>query len=105
MQKPKPSPQSSGRGNGWLVLSVIALAVLPLIFVEGEYSGADGAAEAAISEIRPDYKPWFSGIFEPPSGEIESLLFVSQAALGAGVIGYVVGLYRGRTERQRQEDE
>ena len=32
------------------------------------------------------WKPW-----EPPSGEIESLLFALQAAIGAGFIGYYVG--------------
>lgn len=92
---PNPSP-SAHQGNWLIVLTVIALAILPLIFVRGEYGGADGEAEAAITEIQPDYEPWFGGIFEPPSGEIESLLFVSQAAIGAGIIGYVIGLYKGR---------
>ncbi len=95
--QPKP-------GNWLIVLAVIALAVLPLVFIKGEYGGADGEAAAAIDEMQPDYEPWFSPVFEPPSGEIENLLFVSQAAIGAGVIGYVIGLYRGRTER-RQSDK
>jgi cobalt/nickel transport protein len=89
------SPQAH-QGNWLIVLTVIALAVLPLIFVRGEYGGADGEAEAVITEIQPDYEPWFGGIFEPASGEIEGLLFASQAAIGAGIIGYVIGLYRGR---------
>ncbi|MGK7910571.1 MAG: energy-coupling factor ABC transporter substrate-binding protein [Synechococcus sp.] len=89
------------QGNWPIVITVIALAVLPLIFVSGEYGGADGEAEEAITEIQPDYEPWFDSVLELPSGEIESLLFVSQAAIGAGVIGYVIGLYRGRTERQQ----
>ena len=84
------------QGNWLIVLTVIALAIVPLIFVQGEYGGADGEAEKVITEIQPDYKPWFGGIYEPPSGEIESLLFVSQAAIGAGIIGYVIGLYKGR---------
>ncbi|QIZ69409.1 energy-coupling factor ABC transporter substrate-binding protein [Oxynema aestuarii] len=92
----KPQKQ----GNWLIVFAVIALAVLPLIFVKGEYGGADGEAEEAIGEIQPDYEPWFEAVFEPPSGEIESLLFVSQAAIGAGVIGYAIGFYRGRTERK-----
>jgi cobalt/nickel transport protein len=90
------SPPSANQGNWLIVLTVVALAILPLIFVQGEYGGADGEAEEAITEIQPDYEPWFEGIYEPPSGEIESLLFVSQAAIGAGIIGYVIGLYRGR---------
>jgi cobalt/nickel transport protein len=91
----KPQEKSK-QGNWWLILSVILLTVLPLIFVKGEFSGADGEAEELITEIQPDYKPWFEPLFEPASGEIESLLFASQAALGAGVIGYIIGLYKGR---------
>lgn len=90
------SQKKSKQGNWWLILSVILLTVLPLIFVKGEFSGADGEAEELITEIQPDYKPWFEPLFEPASGEIESLLFASQAALGAGVIGYVIGFYKGR---------
>jgi cobalt/nickel transport protein len=40
---------------------------------------------------------------ELPSGEVESLLFVSQAAMGAGVIGYVIGLYKGRQQGKNRE--
>ena len=51
-----------------LILSiiVIALAVLPLVVLKNaEFAGADGLAETAITEINPDYKPWFSSIYEP----------------------------------------
>lgn len=80
-----------------LALLVAALTVIPL-FVAGdaEFGGADGEAEELIAEIRPDYEPWFSPVFEPPSGEIESLLFVLQAAIGAGVIGFGFGYLKGR---------
>ncbi|CBN55942.1 MULTISPECIES: energy-coupling factor ABC transporter substrate-binding protein [Kamptonema] len=90
--------------NNWLLLTgVLLLAVIPVISLRNaEFSGADGQAEEAIAEINPDYKPWFQSVIEPSSGEIESLLFSSQAALGAGVIGYVIGLYRGRTEVKKQ---
>ena len=77
-----------------LILSiiVIVLAVLPLITLKNaEFAGADGLAETAITEINPDYEPWFSSVYEPASGEIESLLFAVQAALGAGVAGFILG--------------
>jgi cobalt/nickel transport protein len=95
-QEVTTSQRKSKQGNWWLIFAVISLTVLPLIFVKGEFSGADGEAEELITEIQPDYKPWFEPLFEPASGEIESLLFASQAALGAGVIGYIIGLYKGR---------
>lgn len=99
------SQSNKGLSNWLLVVAVITLAVAPLIFVRGaEFSGADDKAEKAISEIQPGYKPWFKSFFEPASGEIESLLFASQAALGAGVVGYAIGLYKGRSQQQKREE-
>ncbi len=102
----RQSSQSNNGWNNWLLISaVVALAVAPVIFLrDAEFGGADGEAEEAITEVQPDYNPWFSPVFEPPSGEIESLLFSSQAALGAGLIGYAVGLYKGRSEKQKREE-
>ena len=95
---------SLGKQNWLLAGAVVALAVIPLIFVRGEYAGADAQAEGAIKDLNASYEPWFHPFFEPPSKEVESLLFASQAALGAGVIGFVVGLYRGRSERREKND-
>jgi len=80
-----------------LILLVVAITVMPLFVArDAEFGGADGKAEEAIMEIQADYKPWFSPLFEPASGEIESLLFALQAAIGAGIIGYGIGYYKGR---------
>ncbi|WP_121749704.1 energy-coupling factor ABC transporter substrate-binding protein [Streptomyces sp. E2N166] len=92
--------------NALLLLAVAALAVLPLVLGLGDhkeepFAGADAEAETAITEIEPDYEPWFSPLYEPPSGEIESALFALQAAIGAGVLAYYFGLRRGR--RQGEE--
>jgi cobalt/nickel transport protein len=99
--------QPNPKWSNWLLLvAVIILAVAPLLFVRGaEFGGADGQAEEAIKEIQPQYQPWFKPLIEPPSGEVEGLLFASQAALGAGVIGYAIGLYRGRTLYSRKNRE
>ncbi|WP_369181945.1 energy-coupling factor ABC transporter substrate-binding protein [Streptomyces mutabilis] len=94
------------RINALLLLAVAALAVLPLVLGLGDhkeepFAGADAEAETAITEIEPDYEPWFSPLYEPPSGEVESALFALQAAIGAGVLAYYFGLRRGR--RQGEE--
>lgn len=83
--------------NVLLLLLVVALVIIPFVInKDAEFGGADGKAEKVITEIQPDYKPWFSSVWEPPSGEIESLLFALQAAFGAGFIGYYVGYVRGK---------
>jgi len=93
-----------GSPNNLIIIAlVILLAVLPLFLNKGaEFGGADGQAEELITEINPDYTPWFSSIWEPPSGEIESLLFALQAALGAGLIGYYLGYGKGKKSADRE---
>ncbi|MEU6994598.1 energy-coupling factor ABC transporter substrate-binding protein [Streptomyces sp. NPDC046465] len=93
--------------NILLLVVVAALAVLPLALGLGDdkeepFAGADAQAETAITEIEPDYKPWFSPLYEPPSGEVESALFALQAALGAGVLAYYFGLRKGRRQGAEQ---
>ena len=86
-----------------LVVIVITLAVLPLLMLkDAEFSGADGEAEKAITEINADYKPWFSPLFEPKSGEVESLLFALQAAIGSGIVFYGLGYMRGRKKKEEE---
>lgn len=87
-----------------LLALVLVVALAPMFLIRGaEFGGADGEAEVAITEISPDYEPWFTPLWEPPSGEIESLFFSAQAALGAGIVGYALGLWRGRRENNGGE--
>lgn len=84
------------RSTWLIILAVIALVTLPLFFhadvdEDDLFAGADEQAMALIGDLNPDYEPWFAPLFEPPSGEIESLLFALQAALGAGLLGYYFG--------------
>lgn len=80
-----------------LLLLVVVIVLVPLIFMkDSEFEGADGQAEDIIGEIAPDYVPWVEPIWEPPSGEIESLLFSLQVAIGAGTLGYIFGMFRER---------
>ncbi|MEG2788512.1 MAG: energy-coupling factor ABC transporter substrate-binding protein [Romboutsia sp.] len=86
--------------NLMLLLLTIILIITPLLLnATAEYGGADGEAEGVITQINPDYKPWASSLYEPPSGEIESLLFSTQAAIGAGFIGYYLGTKKEKNSR------
>ncbi|MFH1485913.1 MAG: energy-coupling factor ABC transporter substrate-binding protein [Chloroflexota bacterium] len=96
----KVEPQTRGFSPAitWLLIGIVVLlSVIPLIIIrDSEFGGADGAAEEAISEINPDVQPWVEPLWSPPGGETESLLFSLQAAIGAGAIGYWLGLKRGK---------
>jgi cobalt/nickel transport protein len=94
----------TGLNNWLLVLSVLALIFAPIILVKNaEFGGADDKAKTAINKIQPEYQPWFQSIFTPPSGEVANLLFSAQAAIGAGVVGYTIGLYKGRSQQQKHD--
>ena len=86
--------------NLLLVLLVLFLMAFPLLFrADAEFGGADGLAEEVIAQVQPGYEPWFKSLWEPPSDEVESLLFALQAALGAGFIGYFLGYRKGKGEK------
>ena len=103
------------RQNWLLLVAIVLLTALPLWLVQKPglgadgkvaeiFSGSDGQGQQAISELAPNYQPWFESLMTPASKEIESLLFALQAALGAGVIGYWLGVSVTR-EKIRRETE
>lgn len=97
---------SSARTNLILILLVLVLVITPLIVKRGaEFGGADVQAEEFIAELRPGYQPWFEVLWKPPSGEIESLLFALQAAMGSGFIGYYLGYARGKRSADQDKGE
>lgn len=101
--------------NALLIGAVALITALPLWLVSappgaegGRFGGADDQARQAIGRVAPDYRPWLAPLLQPASTEIASLLFALQAALGAGVIGYWLGVsvtrdkYRGAAAAECQ---
>jgi cobalt/nickel transport protein len=87
----------------FLLVFAVLLVVAPLLFIhESDFGGTDDQAEKMIQMIAPHYQPWAQTIFEPPGGEVETLLFSVQAAVGAGIIGYIIGVYKGRANRREE---
>ena len=93
---------SKGKTIIILLLICVIIAIIPLIMIKNsEFGGADGEAFDAITEIDPDFKPWADPLLEPPGGETESLLFSLQAAIGAGIFGYGIGVLRERSKKEK----
>jgi len=97
-----------------LTLGVIVLFIAAFAYVSStqdhEWGGADGQAGEVISNLSGGtYVPWFQSIYQPPSGEIESLLFALQAAIGSLIIGYFLGYYRAlakiKADKSAREQE
>ena len=96
------------RGGVWV--SVLLLLGIALIFAvsmmvapraaQGEE--AFGGTDAAVSEMleQDGVEPWFSPVLELASGELESGLFALQAALGAGLFGFVLGRLSARSKHR-----
>ena len=89
--------ESKKKGNSTkltviLMLLVLAIVIVPQVIKSGaEFGGSDDQAESVITEM------------DPASGEIESLLFASPAALGAGIVGYYIGVTR--TKHKMKEEK
>lgn len=99
-----------------MMIAVAVLVAVPLWMVQKPapgpdgkeveiFRGADDQAKDVIGTLAPGYTPWFTPMMEPPSGEIGSLLFALQAALGAGFIGYYLGMSVTRSRMRRERDK
>lgn len=84
--------------NKNIILLTLCIAIVGISLVIGQkvgsLSGIDSQIEEMVREVNGDYKPWIKSFWTPPSGEIETMLFSLQAAMGAGFIGYYIGRKR-----------
>ena len=91
-----------------LFFIVIILIVFPVLALKNaEFGGSDAAGSIMIEEINGEYEPWFTPVLEKYidgeiPGEIESLLFCIQTALGVGVIAFCMGRF---VERKKWEQK
>ena len=97
-----------------LVLLLIAavIAIIPLFVLKGAtFGGSDDAGSQTISEITgSNYQPWFTPVLEKwlgseIPGEVESLMFCLQTAIGTGILFFFLGRYVERTKWQKKLSE
>ena len=90
--------------NALLLLLVVILAAVPLwLRQDAEFGGADGQAEELVGELNPTYETWFEPVLEPASGEVESMLFAVQAAVGSGVVCFIIGRLTAKGSKTKEE--
>lgn len=80
-----------------LIVAAILISLVPLFALKGaEFGGSDDAGSVMIEEITGNYEPWFTPILETMidgelPGEVESLFFCLQTAIGVGILAFFMG--------------
>ncbi|WP_311208397.1 MULTISPECIES: energy-coupling factor ABC transporter substrate-binding protein [unclassified Aeromicrobium] len=88
--------------NGAIAVAIVLLVVAALVLdarrtgPEERFVGSDSTATTLIQTDNPGYEQWFTPLFSPTSGEVESGLFALQAGLGGLALGYCLGALRRR---------
>jgi len=82
------------RKNMWL--GILCVFLMISLFSIGSIrtkslEGTDDQAQAAISQLHENYKPWFRSVWEPGSDRVESAIFALQAGIGITFIIYYIG--------------
>lgn len=92
-----------------LLLAAVLLIVAPVIALRGaEFGGSDDKGSQMVEEVTGQaYEPWHTPILEQfldgeIPGELESLLFCIQTAIGVGILAFFMGRF---VERKKHDDE
>jgi len=97
--------------TGYLIILISISLLLMLVYITAtqyvpgahEWAAGDTLIVTQIGETTGgEYKPWFEPIWEPPNSEIETFLFSLQAAIGAIIVGYFIGYYKGKKEVSKE---
>ena len=95
----------------WICIIVcILLAIIPVVMLQGaEFGGSDDAGSEMVSEIDPNYQPWYTPVLEQliggeMPGELESLLFCVQTGIGCSIIFYFLGRFVERKKLGREDN-
>lgn len=92
---------------GLIVVAILIVAPIVMYSGHGEddgyFGGSDDQGGEAIEQMNPNYEVWAEPLWEPPSGEIESLIFCLEAGIGGLIVGYVFGKWKGQDKSRKKE--
>jgi len=93
-----------------LIILTIVVAITPLFLIQGaEFEGRDGAGSEMVEEVTGgEYEPWFKPVLEmliggELPGEMETLFFCIQTAIGVGIIAFCFGYLAARKKYSTAE--
>lgn len=82
-----------------ILILIVLMAFIPLFALPtAEFGGSDDAGSTVVEEIDPDYEVHSTPLIEnilgrELPGEVESLLFCLQTAIGVGIIAFFMGRF------------
>ena len=85
-----------------MLLIIITLIAYPLIFESKAVSVPSSDDQGPAWILSTGYVPWVHPIWTPPNSDIEAGLFALQAALGAGLMGYVFGSWHAQARMRKK---
>lgn len=94
-----------------LLMVVMLMAITPIfVLKDAEFGGSDDAGSVMIESIKEGYEPWFTPVLENAiggelPGEVESLFFCLQTAIGVGVLAFCMGRMYERKKLGKEEED
>ena len=95
-----------------LIAIVIVIILVPIIMLPGaEFEGTDAKGSDTVMKVTSgNYEPWFTPLFERLTGsalpgEIETLFFCIQTAIGVGVIAFCFGYLVARKKYDTAQED
>ncbi len=86
-----------------MVLIIIGLVAFPLLFESKAVSAPSSDDQGPAWILSTGYIPWVHPLWEPPNSDMEAGLFALEAALGAGVMGYIFGMWHAQARMRKKE--
>lgn len=92
-----------------LIIAIVLIALVPLFALpSAEFGGSDDAGNNIIAQVDAEFEPIAAPLIEnilgrELPGEVESLFFCLQTAIGVGIIAFIMGRFVERKKSGRDQ--